>query len=357
MKDILIFCPSIEYGGVEKNLYIISNYFARKIKKNRISIITANNNQKKNFSKKIKFYSPKKDFNNSSRLIKVIVSIILFLNNFRDKDIVILSFQANIAAILLAKIFKKKIIIRSNTAPEKFANNIFRKLFFGFFFKFADNIIVNSLIFKKQMKKFFNLNSICIYNSIKIKKIKKSKDNFFNDRYLKIITIGRLTDQKDHLTLLKALKLVIKKVNAKLMIVGKGNNLSILKNFVEENMLKKHVKFFGYTTNTDSLLKSSDLFILSSRYEGLPNVLIEAQSLNVPIISSDCQTGPKEILLYGKLGELFPVGNFKILSDKILSFSRNKKKYLNKSKLSKKFLFRFNIEKNCSKYLDTVRGF
>lgn len=357
MKDILIFCPSIEYGGVEKNLYIISNYFSKKIKKNRISIITANNNQKKNFSKTIKFFSPKKDFNNSSRLTKIIVSIILFLNNFRDKDIVILSFQANIAAILLAKIFKKKIIIRSNTAPEKFANNIFRKIFFGFFFKFADSIIVNSLIFKKQMKKFFNLNSICIYNSIKIKKIKKSKDNFFNDQYLKIITIGRLTDQKDHLTLLKALKLVVKKVNAKLMIVGKGKNLSILKKFVEENMLKRYVKFFGYTNNTDSLLKSSDLFILSSRYEGLPNVLIEAQSLNVPIISSDCQTGPKEILLSGRLGELFPVGNFKILSDKILNFSSNKKKYLNKSKLAKKFLFRFNLEKNCSKYLDIVRGF
>ena len=138
---------------------------------------------------------------------------------------------------------------------------------------------------------------------------------------------------------------------------GSERNLSILKNFVEENMLKRHVKFFGYTNNTDSLLKSSDLFILSSRYEGLPNVLIEAQSLNVPIISSDCQTGPKEILLSGKLGELFPVGNFKILSDKILNFTRNKKRYLDKSKLAKKFLFRFNLEKNCSKYLDIVRGF
>ena len=51
MKDILIFCPSIEYGGVEKNLFIISNYISKKVKARNVSIITANNNHKKKFSK------------------------------------------------------------------------------------------------------------------------------------------------------------------------------------------------------------------------------------------------------------------------------------------------------------------
>ena len=147
MKDILIFCPSIEYGGVEKNLFIIANYLSKKVGKKKVYVISGNNNHKKNFSKNIKLFTPKKNYNDVSRLVKIIISIIIFIKYFRKKDVIILSFQANLTAILLAKIFRKKIIIRSNTAPEKFAQNFFKKIIFNFFLKFSDIIIVNSLIF------------------------------------------------------------------------------------------------------------------------------------------------------------------------------------------------------------------
>lgn len=354
MKDILIFCPSIEYGGVEKNLFIISNYISKKVKARNVSIITANNNHKKKFSKKINFFTPKNNFNNSSRFVKGIISMILFFKNFRKKDVVILSFQANIIAIILAKFFKKKIIIRSNTSPEKFAQNFFKKFIFKFFFKYADIIIVNSLLFKRQIKSYFNLKSTCIYNSIENKKIKKQKNNFFKKKSLKIINIGRLTDQKDHLTLIKAFRIVSEKINSRLMIVGRGEKLIQLEDYVKKYNLNNKVNFFGYSKNSEALLKNADLFILTSKYEGLPNVLIEAQNLNIPIISSNCPTGPKEILLSGKLGQLFPVGDYQTLSKKIIEFNNNKKKFLKKSKLAKKFLYRFNLDKNCSKYLDII---
>ena len=201
MKDILIFCPSIEYGGVGKNLFITSNYLAKKYLNKKIYLISANNDQKKKFSSKIKLFIPStKRFNNSKRLLKSLISILIFIKNFRKKDIVILSFQSNIIAILLAKIFDKKVIIRSNTSPEKFANNFFKKFFFKNFFKLSDKIIVNSLIFKKKFKNFFNLDSICIYNSI-VKKYESRKNKNNKIKYLKIINVGRLTDQKDQLTL------------------------------------------------------------------------------------------------------------------------------------------------------------
>ena len=75
---------------------------------------------------------------------------------------------------------------------------------------------------------------------------------------------------------------------------------------------------------------------LTSKYEGLPNVLIEAQYRNIPIISSDCPTGPREILMNGKLGELFNVGDYKGLCTKILEYTNNRKKL--KTDLIKKTL-------------------
>ena len=86
----------------------------------------------------------------------------------------------------------------------------------------------------------------------------------------------------------------------------------------------------------------------------MPNVLIEAQLQNVPIISSNCSTGPREILLNGKLGNLFKVGNYISLSEMIINFTKDKRDFLDKAKLAKKYLYRFDYEKNLSKYQNII---
>ena len=153
-KSVIIFIPSIENAGVEKNLYIIANYISKK--KIPVRIITSLNPRKK-FSKNIKIVSLKKKSNIiNARIIKTLCTVFLFLKYFRNENAVIFSFQANIAAILLGYFFNKKVIIRSNTSPEKYIKNIFQKLIFKFFFKLADDIVVNSFQFKNSFKKNFN---------------------------------------------------------------------------------------------------------------------------------------------------------------------------------------------------------
>ena len=175
MKDLLIFCPSVEKGGAEKNLFLIANYLSTKI--NSVYVLTANTDSKNKFNPNVKFISPKKNiYNNVSRLQKSFICFFLFLKFFTKKEIVILSFQANILAILLSKIFKKKIIIRANTSPKKFANSIFKKKFFHLFYSLADKIVVNSYDFKNEMIHHLGCQSICIYNSVKTVKIKKKKN-------------------------------------------------------------------------------------------------------------------------------------------------------------------------------------
>ena len=125
------------------------------------------------------------------------------------------------------------------------------------------------------------------------------------------------------------------------------------------NNLKNKVKLSGFKSNPYPYIKMANLFILSSRYEGLPNVLLEAQYLKKFIISTDCPTGPKEILLNGKLGDLIKVGNQKQLEERILHYHKNKNNLIikNKIKLGKENIQRFNFELNCQKYYKIVKKY
>lgn len=352
MRDLVIFIPSIESGGVEKNLFYIIKFFKTKFE--NIFLITADKLGKNFFGNNVKLITPKSKFyNNKPRVLKSLICSLLLFNNFKNKNVLIFSFQSNFFSTLISKIINSKLIIRLNTSPEKYSLSFHKKFIFKMLYGFADEIIVNSYEFKKNIKKYFNLRSYVILNPIKINHIKKKINFFKNFNGLKIITIGRLTNQKDHITLLKALNLLRKthKINFKLYLIGRGYNRAMLLDYIFKNDLQKNIKLAGYKKNASDYIKSADLFILSSRYEGLPNTLIEAQAAGLPIISSNCPSGPKEILMNGKLGDLFNSGDHKSLCKKICNYYKNKKVLNKKSMLAKKYLYRFDYQKNLEKYL------
>ena len=362
-KNLVFFIPYIGGGGVEKNLFLISNYLSTKI--NNIYICTTSNKYKNKFNKKIKFILPKKKISENLyiRIKYFYCLIILFIFLLKNKNTVVFSFQANIYCILLCKILKIKIISRSNSSPLGWNHNLIKKIIYKKIINMADLIITNSKDFKKQMDKDFGIKTVCIYNPLnKIEIINKSETktnfNFFNNKKkeLKIINIGRLTEQKDQLTLLKSAKILKeKKVNFKLIIMGRGVEKQNLIKYINENNLHNDVKIINFHENPFPILKKADLFILTSKYEGLPNVLLEAILLKKFVISSNCPTGPKEILLNEKGGFLFKVGNYKQLSQKIIFYSKNKKLLKNKINLSFKNLNRFDYNKNMELYYYLVK--
>lgn len=359
-KKLIIFMPSIEGGGVEKNFFIISNYLADKIK--NVTLITADQKFNKKFNK-IKIINPKKIFNRDhGRIIKYLYCLIelikILLKNNKN---LVLSFQANLYCIIISKILGSNIIIRANSSPSGWAKNLFKRKIFTIILKFANSIIVNSQDLKVEFKNKFSVSAKCIYNPLDKKNIiKKSKENinfsFFKKNTLKIITVGRLVDQKDHLTLLKALKIVKGKLRFSALVIGSGIKDKILKKFIINNNLKKEIKIIKFQKNPYKYLKLADIFILSSKFEGLPNVLLEALSLKKFVISSDCLTGPREILDSGKGGILFDKGNYKDLSKKIIYFYNNYNKNIIKKKKAYgyKRLFRFDYKLNLNKYLKLV---
>ena len=359
-KKILIFIPSIEDGGVEKNLYITSNYL---IKKNlNVDLLTSNFNKKKLLNKKIKIIGPKNYFLiNQSRIVKYIICLIyLFFYLLTNRSTkLVFAFQANLYAILVSKLTLTKIITRSNSSPSGWSRNPIKKFLYKIIINLADDIMVNSSKFQKEIYQHFNVKAKCIFNpfdkSLFNKNLLKNKNDYFKKkRSLKILSIGRLTDQKDHLTLLKSVKLINKKLNPEVVIIGKGKNYSILGNYIKENNLSNFVSLVGYNNKPQLSLKKTDIFVLTSKYEGLPNVLLEAQFSKKYIISTDCPTGPREILLNGKAGDLIKVGDYKNLAKLINKFYSRKKIILSKINCGNKYFSRYDYYDNCEKYYKFV---
>ena len=357
-KSLILFMPSIEGGGVEKNLIIISNYFAKKIK--NIKLISAENRLPNFFNKKISFVLPSQQFSRN-KIIKYFICLFLLFKEYKkNRNILIFAFQANIYAIILAKILNIKIITRSNSSPSGWSKNPFKRVLFRFFLPMADEIIVNSYDFKKQMDKQFNLKTKLILNPLDQKKIKKLKNekikgNFFlKKKVFKILNVSRLTNQKDHLTLLKAFNIINKKIKSKLLIIGSGKNKTIIEHYIHKNNLHHSAKLISFQKNPYKYMNVADLFVLTSKFEGLPNVLLEALSLKKFVISANCPTGPSEILLRGKAGYLFKMGDYKQLAKKILTHYKNQKKNKLMTNCGYLSLSRYDYKKNCEKYLNLI---
>ncbi len=348
--------PYIDIGGVEKNFFLISNFLAKNIKD--IAVITISKKSKKFLNKNIKFLTLNLNlWEKTGKRVKYLLSLFLLTKEvLKNKNSTVISFQANIYCGLLSKLLGFRLIIRSNTSPEGWSKNFLKKLFYKIGLKSASKVIVNSNEFKKIINKNFNLKAKCIYNPLDKKKIiklskKKIKFDFFNRNYLNIINVGRLENQKDQITLLKAVNYLKDKIDFKLLIIGNGSMQNELLSFIKTNRLEKNVKILNNITNPYPYILKSDLFILSSLYEGLPNVLLEALTLDKFIISTNCSTGPSEILINGKGGILVPIKDHIYLGDKILYYNTNKKRLKKKLVFAKKKLSRFDIDNNLKSFL------
>jgi glycosyltransferase involved in cell wall biosynthesis len=330
-KNILFFLPSIEGGGVERNFY---NYLKDRQmnKKFNIKILTYDENKLdiklKNKIIKNFFY-----FKTNSRILKIIICFINIF--FLRKKYIILSFQANIFAIIASKIKRYKTVIRLNTSPEKYVQNLFTKLFFKFFYSRANLLIVNSFEFKKKIKTFFNLDAKYVNNLVDTKsvflksKIFKKIDFFSNFKGIKLVSVGRLVDQKNHILSLKAINILKNKVNLKLIILGSGEEKKKLKTYIKKNNLEKNVLIKNYHLNPYNIIKQSDYFLLTSKFEGMPNILLETGILEKPIISSNCPTGPKELKkLNARSIKLFKNNNINSLVKSLSNLKRINKKNL-----------------------------
>ncbi|HMH56799.1 MAG TPA: glycosyltransferase [Gemmatimonadales bacterium] len=133
-----------------------------------------------------------------------------------------------------------------------------------------------------------------------------------------ILGVGRLTKQKDFPTLIRAFAEVRRRRPARLIILGEGEDRPLLESLIGELRLKDDVALPGFRENAMAYMAGSALFVLSSAWEGLPTVLIEALAAGTRVVSTDCPSGPREILQEGRLGVLVPVGDVAALAEAMI---------------------------------------
>ena len=130
-----------------------------------------------------------------------------------------------------------------------------------------------------------------------------------------ILAVGRLENQKDYPTLIQAFARLATRRPHRLIILGEGNRRTEIEGLVQELKLTDRVSLPGWVENPFAFMARASMFVLSSIYEGLPTVLVEALACGCPCVSTDCPSGPAEILLNGEIGPLVPVGDSAALAE------------------------------------------
>ena len=242
--------------------------------------------------------------------------------------------------LFLSLIFKlnTKIILRVSGLPKL---NIFRKTLWKLVFNKIEFVTTPTEATKYDLSKILKKKKIFLLRDpiIRLKKIKISKDKILEKDYF--LAIGRLTRQKNFIFLLKCFRSLIKKNNKlKLKILGEGEDYKKLLNFIYTNKLEKNIFLEGYKENVYNYLVNAKAFILPSLWEDPGFVLIEAAYFNVPIISSDCQNGPREILENGKNGFIFSSNDINSFLEIFTTFENSNKKTVFKKRVNAKKMVR-----------------
>lgn len=137
-----------------------------------------------------------------------------------------------------------------------------------------------------------------------------------------VLAVGRLHYLKDYPTLLRAFSILRRAFDARLVFLGDGEERATLQGLTRDLGLSESVSFLGTVTNPLPYMKKANVLALSSVVEALPTVLIEALAMNLPVVATDCPTGPREILCDGAYGTLVPVGDSEAMAQSILEVLR-----------------------------------
>ncbi|MEE9378485.1 MAG: glycosyltransferase [Candidatus Lokiarchaeia archaeon] len=369
-KKILFLIPSLEVGGGAEK--IVSSLTIKFSERYEVFIITYYN-IKDNYPFKGRFFSFRLKLKSWKRLLLPIK--IYKLTKLITPNLIISFMDHTNALAIVTKILfgiKTPLVVSVRCNPRlqykeelRYLNFLIRVMYPS---KLVNKVITNSKGVEKILENDYRIESNklkTIYNGVDLERINQMKNEkiydhkelFYDEDIIKFITIGRLIDLKGHKHLIEAYSEVKKELShSKLIIIGEGPLREELKCQIKLKGLEDDVFLLGMKKNPYKYLAKSDIFVLSSKRESFPNVLLEALACGLPIISTDCETGPREILGGGKYGLLVNVLDNEDLKKKMVYLSKNKKVMVKFSNLSLKRAEYFNLNKIIDIWINTINN-
>ena len=309
-KKLTIILENLAGGGAERNLTILMNHLAEADWGIDLVLVKKEGKFLENLSPKIKVHGL-----HARNLIFSLLPLIKYIKR-NQPPIVISSLDLmnliTIIAVRIAGVGTKSIIRVANSISKQVRTPIkkrLEKLLLTLIYPLADQIVIVSKDAAFDLSKYANipLEKIkVIYNPvISPDLIKKTQDIpshpwFENQSIPVILAVGRLNQQKNFSRLIRVFRKVRDQMETRLLILGEGEEREKLNDLIRLLGLEKDVDMHGFVANPYSYLSNASVFALSSNYEGLPTVLIEALACGCPVVSVDCPSGPSEILDKGK---------------------------------------------------------
>ena len=363
MKNILILIPAFDFGGAQRFVLNISKYL--KINEYQLVVVALRRSKTNHIIEEFESNGVRCINFNGKRAFYSIFKLIRYV--YKSKPDIILSTVHNIdfiAALIKCLYPKTKLIIRK-------ASTLFKKNLRDYIFNndnFQNFVADKIIVLTKEMEftyinrgiskdKIVVINNMIDKDMIYTKRIEKVEHKWLNDKgILTIIANGRLVYEKAYDILIKAfISINNNHKNTRLLIVGDGILREKLVNSIPED-LKGMIEFHGYDINPYKYMYKSDIFILSSRYEGFPNVILEAFACDIPVIATKCVSGPKEIITDGWNGLLVEVDD-PISLEKMIEKLVIDKELRNKLKENAKVsLESYTLNKIGKKYDDLFSG-
>ncbi|MBE9221485.1 glycosyltransferase [Cyanobacterium stanieri LEGE 03274] len=260
----------------------------------------------------------------------------------------------------LARVKTKVIVSEHNTlsvhAKNQTGSEKWSPLFAKLFYPLANEIVTVSHGSAKDLAKVTGIPPSkikVIYNPVITPELLAKAQQSINHPWFEaqqppvILAVGRLNQQKDYPTLIKAFAKVKQIKPCRLMILGQGPEKKKLNDLINQLNLKEDIILQGFVENPYAYMKKATMLVLSSQWEGLPTVLIESLAVGTSVVSTNCPSGPEEILDHGKYGTLVPILDVKLLSEAILDILSGEIK-----SIDTEWLEQFTLAKVTQQYVD-----
>jgi glycosyltransferase involved in cell wall biosynthesis len=323
--NILMVLPFLKAGGTERQASYIANYLHKK--SNRVSVLSVESIQTFESLFKVPVYY----LDSKSSILRLPYNLFLLVRYIVSNDVEMVisrAWNGNVLSGLAAYLTRRKVILFLSGSIDLSGHGVIKKSIYKFIYSRADKIISVSKESKQNCVKWLRVSPDkieVIYNGVDTYEInsmasqKAKLPDSYNPELPTIVFTGSMVHRKGVDILLEAFSKVCLKWRVNLVLIGEGEKLLEYKELSKKLNVSENVYFVGEHVNPFPFMNLGSIFVLPSRGEGFPNVVLEAMSLKKAVIASDCKTGPREIIDQSN-GTLIPVGDVEELSTSLENY-------------------------------------